>query len=87
MIEIENLTKKYGNITTLDNLTLNVNEGEVFGLLGPNGAGKTTTLRILSCIISKTSGTARIGDFDINNKSDKMNIRKMLGILPQNVGL
>ena len=56
MIETENLTRKFGSLAAVDNLTLRVDEGEVFGLLGPNGAGKTTTVRMLCCLISKTSG-------------------------------
>ena len=61
MIQTQNLTKKFGDLTAVDNLTLKVNAGEVFGFLGPNGAGKTTTVRMLCCLISKTSGEARIG--------------------------
>lgn len=57
MIDTENLTRKFGNLTAVDNLSLHVNDGEVFGFLGPNGAGKTTTIRMLCCLISKTSGS------------------------------
>ncbi|MDA4137319.1 MAG: ATP-binding cassette domain-containing protein, partial [Thaumarchaeota archaeon] len=64
MIETKGLTKRFGGITAVDNLTLKVEAGEVFGFLGPNGAGKTTTVRMLCCLISKTSGEARIGDYD-----------------------
>ncbi|MCL4359248.1 MAG: ATP-binding cassette domain-containing protein, partial [Candidatus Thermoplasmatota archaeon] len=56
MIEVANLTRKFGDFTAVDSLTFNLDRGEVFGLLGPNGAGKTTTVRILCCLISKTSG-------------------------------
>lgn len=87
MIDTENLTKKFGNLTAVDNLTLHVNDGEVFGFLGPNGAGKTTTIRMLCCLISKTSGTARIGGYDIGNKEDSLKIRKIIGLVPDNVGL
>jgi ABC-2 type transport system ATP-binding protein len=87
MIEIENLTKKFGALTAVDNLTLRVEEGEVFGLLGPNGAGKTTTVRMLCCLISKTSGKVNINDLSLDNKSDHTKIRKMVGLLPENVGL
>ena len=55
MINIENLTKKFAEITAVEGLTFQVEEGEVFGFLGPNGAGKTTTIRMLCCLISKTS--------------------------------
>jgi ABC-2 type transport system ATP-binding protein len=87
MIDIENLTKKFGDLTAVDDLSFNVNEGEVFGFLGPNGAGKTTTVRMLCCLISKTSGTARISGYEIGNKEDSLKIRKMIGVVPDNVGL
>jgi ABC-2 type transport system ATP-binding protein len=87
MIDLENLTKKFGELTAVESLTLHVEKGEVFGFLGPNGAGKTTTIRMLCCLISKTSGTARIGDYEIGNKSDQQKIRGMVGVLTENVGL
>jgi len=71
----------------VESVTLNVNEGEIFGFLGPNGAGKTTTIRMLTCLISETSGTARIGGLDIGDRSDRKKIRSMVGLLPENVGL
>ncbi len=87
LIDTENLTKKFGDLTAVDNLTLHVDEGEVFGFLGPNGAGKTTTMRMLSCLISKTSGDARIAGYNVNNEADSLMIRKIVGLLPENVGL
>jgi ABC-2 type transport system ATP-binding protein len=87
MIDTENLTRKFGALTAVENLTLHVDEGEVFGFLGPNAAGKTTTVRMLCCLISKTEGKARIGDFDIGNEADCLKIRKIVGLLPENVGL
>ena len=87
MIETENLTKRFGGVTAVDNLTLKVNAGEVFGFLGPNGAGKTTTVRMLCCLISKTSGEARIGDYDIGRSDDVPKIRKLIGLVPDTVGL
>lgn len=87
MIEAESLTKKFDGLTAVDALTFRVQDGEVFGLLGPNGAGKTTTVRMLCCLISKTSGEARIGDYVVGSDVDSPKIRKMIGLVPDNVGL
>jgi ABC-2 type transport system ATP-binding protein len=87
LIETENLTRKFGELTAVDDLTLRVDDGEVFGFLGPNGAGKTTTIRMLACLISKTSGTAKIGDYEIGNRADQQKIRRIIGLVPDNVGL
>jgi ABC-2 type transport system ATP-binding protein len=87
LIETDSLTKKFGGLTAVDGLTLRVDDGEVFGFLGPNGAGKTTTVRMLCCLISKTSGTARVGDYDIGDDDDAPKIRKTIGFVPDNVGL
>ena len=87
MIETKDLTRKFDNLTAVDNLTMQVKDGEVFGFLGPNGAGKTTTVRMLCCLIGKTSGEATIGNYSINKEDDCLKIRKMVGFLPENVGL
>ena len=87
MIETENLTRKFGDLTAVDNLTLRVDKGEVFGFLGPNGAGKTTTVRMLCCLISKTSGSAKIGEYEVGNQENALKIRKIIGLVPDNVGL
>jgi ABC-2 type transport system ATP-binding protein len=87
MIETENLTRKFGDLIAVDNLTFKVSQGEIFGFLGPNGAGKTTTVRMLCCLISKTSGSARIADYEVGNKSDSIKIRKLIGFVSDNVGL
>jgi ABC-2 type transport system ATP-binding protein len=87
LIETENLTRKFGDLTAVDNLTLRVDKGEVFGFLGPNGAGKTTTVRMLCCLISKTSGKAKIGDYELGNQDDALKIRKIIGLVPDSVGL
>ncbi|MCW4024062.1 MAG: ABC transporter ATP-binding protein [Candidatus Bathyarchaeota archaeon] len=87
MIDTTNLSRKFGANTAVDNLTLQVEKGEVFGFLGPNGAGKTTTVRMLCCLIGKTSGEATIGGYSINNPDDCLKIRKLVGFLPENVGL
>ena len=87
MIETEGLTKKFGDLTAVDAVSFKVDEGEVFGFLGPNGAGKTTTVRMLCCLISKTSGSARVGGYDVGNDTDSLKIRRMIGVVPDNVGL
>jgi len=87
MIDTNNLTRTFGNLTAVDNVTLHVEKGEVFGFLGPNGAGKTTTIRMLCCLIGKTSGEATVGGYSIADADDCLKIRKMVGILPENVGL
>jgi ABC-2 type transport system ATP-binding protein len=87
LIETANLTRKFGDVTAVDGLTLKVDEGEVFGFLGPNGAGKTTTVRMLCCLISKTSGSARIGDYEVGSQDNALKIRKIIGLVPDNVGL
>ena len=87
MIDTESLTKKFGDATAVESVTLHVDEGEVFGFLGPNGAGKTTTVRMLACLVSKSSGRATIGDYEIANTSDQPKIRRMIGLLTENVGL
>jgi len=87
LIDAENLTKKFDNVTAVDGVTFHVGEGEVFGFLGPNGAGKTTTVRMLCCLISKTSGVARIAGYEVGNDADSLKIRKLIGLVPDNVGL
>jgi ABC-2 type transport system ATP-binding protein len=87
MIDTKDLTRKFGDITAVDNVTLHVDKGEVFGFLGPNGAGKTTTIRMLCCLINKTDGDALVGGYSISNADECLQIRKMVGFLPENVGL
>lgn len=79
-VEIEGLTKRFGDAVALDSLTLSVPAGSVFGFLGPNGAGKTTTLRILTGLAEPTSGTARILGHDLRERSDE--VRRATGFLP-----
>src|SRR3984893_3956792 len=87
MFATKGLTKRFGDLTTVDHLTLTVIAGQVCGFLGPNGAGKTTTVRMLCCLISKTSGDARIGEYEVGNEADSLKIRKTIGLVPDNVGL
>jgi ABC-2 type transport system ATP-binding protein len=87
VISAVGLTKRFGDLAAVDGLTFEVEEGEVFGFLGPNGAGKTTTVRMLCCLISKTSGAATIAGYDTGATADSLQIRKMIGLVPDNVGL
>ncbi len=81
IIEIKNLTKKFGNFTAVDHINLKVQEGEIFGFLGPNGAGKTTTISMLTTLIRPTSGTAIISGHDLTTRG--VNIRAIIGVVPQ----
>lgn len=81
VIKTEGLTKKYGKITAVEGLNLEVEEGEIFGLLGPNGAGKTTLISMLCTILKPTSGKAWVNGFDIVKESGK--VRKSIGIVFQ----
>lgn len=85
MIETNNLTKKFNGAIAVEDMTLRVEEGEVFGLLGPNGAGKTTTVRLLTCLIAPTAGRASVLGYDITEQGAE--IRKRVGILTESPGL
>jgi gliding motility-associated transport system ATP-binding protein len=85
MIEVQNLTKQYGAATAIRDVSFTVAPGEIVGFLGPNGAGKTTTMRILSCFMPATGGTARVAGYDVFRES--MEVRRRIGYLPENVPL
>ncbi len=86
IIRTDKLSKHYGNeVRAVDELDLEVYEGETFGLLGPNGAGKTTTVRLLNCIIKPTSGTATVNGYDI--LKDEREVKKITGLLAESPGL
>jgi ABC-2 type transport system ATP-binding protein len=85
MIEAEGLTKFYGQIAAIRNVNFQVEKGEVVGFLGPNGAGKSTTIRILTCYMPPTAGTARVDGLDCMENS--LEIRRKIGYLPENVPL
>ncbi len=82
MIDVKGLTRYYGEKRAISDVTFHVNKGEVLGLLGPNAAGKTTTMRILTCYMPPTSGTATVGGYDILEQS--LEVRKIIGYLPEN---
>jgi len=85
MIEVKNLTKKYGRVTAVDDISFHVAKGSVVGFLGPNGAGKSTTLRILTCFQPATSGQATIAGFDVLRQS--LDVRRNIGYMPEAPGL
>lgn len=85
MIEVDNLTKQYGSFTAIEGVSFTVKEGEIVGFLGPNAAGKTTTMRILTCFMPATDGTARVAGYDV--LKNPLEVRKNIGYLPENVPL
>ena len=85
MIKVENLTKRFGRVTAIDNVSFEVERGEIVGFLGPNGAGKTTTMRVLSCFLPATGGRVRIAGLDVFTNS--LEVRSRIGYLPENVAL
>ncbi|MBI0584236.1 MAG: ABC transporter ATP-binding protein [Methanomassiliicoccus sp.] len=87
MIELRSLTRKFNEVTAVDSVDLDIKDGEVFGFIGPNGAGKTTTIRMICTLISPTSGTVRVNDLDADDPKDALQIRSMIGFLPEVPGL
>jgi len=85
MIEVESITKRFGPVTAVDDVSFEISRGEVVGFLGPNGAGKTTTMRILTCFMPADSGTARIMGHDVFE--DSLAVRESIGYLPENAPL
>ena len=84
-VNVENLTKRFGDFIAVDNIDFTVEKGEIFGLLGPNGAGKSTTIKMLCGILSPTSGTGTVSGFDIVNEQDK--IKNNIGYMSQKFSL
>ncbi|GFZ33083.1 ABC transporter ATP-binding protein [Clostridium zeae] len=85
MLELINLTKKYDDYTAVDNITLKVEAGEIFGLLGPNGAGKSTTVSMISTVKSPTSGEIKVDNKSLNK--NPIEAKKIMGIVPQDIAL
>ena len=85
MIRVENLTKYYGKRLAVDNISFNIEKGEIVGFLGPNGAGKTTTMRILTGFLAPTNGNAWIDDYNLSSNS--LDARQHIGYLPEAVPL
>jgi ABC-2 type transport system ATP-binding protein len=85
VIRVENLVKKFGAITAVDGIQLDVQSGQIFGFLGPNGAGKSTTIKILATLLKPTSGTAAVAGFDVLTKPNE--VRKSIGLVFQDQSL
>lgn len=85
MIEVKNITKKYGNTTAVDNISFDVKDGEVVGFLGPNGAGKSTTMNMITGFIEPTEGQIIVNGYDISKKPKKA--KKQIGYMPESVPL
>ncbi|NOR90637.1 MAG: ATP-binding cassette domain-containing protein [Anaerolineales bacterium] len=85
MIDTKGLTKRFGDVLAVDGLDMEVSPGEIFGFLGPNGAGKTTTIRMLSALISPTSGKAKVAGYEVGREDNE--IRRNVGILTESPGL
>ncbi|HTX39305.1 MAG TPA: ATP-binding cassette domain-containing protein [Bryobacteraceae bacterium] len=81
MIKVEGLTKRYARTVAVDNISFEVEKGQIVGFLGPNGAGKTTTMRVLTCFLPPTSGTASVAGFDV--LENPMEVKKRIGYLPE----
>lgn len=84
-IEVENLTKKFGHFTAVNNITFQVKKGEIFGFLGANGAGKTTAMKMMCGLLLPTSGKAKIAGFDLNSESKL--IKQQIGYMSQRFSL
>ena len=83
IVRVNNLSKKYGDTLAVKGISFGLTKGEVFAFLGPNGAGKTTTVEILECLRAPTGGQAKVLDYDVSRRSDQAEIRKRIGVLPQ----
>jgi len=83
VVQVDNLSKKYKDTMAVNGISFALSKGEVFAFLGPNGAGKTTTVEILECLRAPTGGRAKVLDYDVSKRSDQGEIRKRIGVLPQ----
>src|ERR1700687_5898125 len=84
-VHIEKLTKRFGDFTAVDNLNLDVQQGEIFGFLGPNGAGKSTTIRVLCGLMAPTSGRAVVGGYDVSLHPEE--VKRRIGYMSQKFSL
>src|SRR5579864_9313175 len=81
MIKVEGLTKRYARTVAVDDISFEVEKGQIVGFLGPNGAGKTTTMRVLTCFLPPTAGTAQVAGFDVLEQP--LEVKKRIGYLPE----
>src|SRR6202023_190698 len=81
MIKVEGLTKRYARNVAVDNISFEVEKGQIVGFLGPNGAGKTTTMRVLTCFLPPTAGTCNVAGFDV--LENPLEVKKRIGYLPE----
>ena len=81
MITVQQLTKRYASNTAVDHISFEVGKGQIVGFLGPNGAGKTTTMRMLTCFLPPTSGSATVAGFDVLEKP--LEVKRRIGYLPE----
>src|SRR5207248_3712903 len=81
MIKVEGLTKRYARTVAVDNISFEVEKGQIVGFLGPNGAGKTTTMRVLTCFLPPTTGTCNVAGFDV--LEHPLEVKKRIGYLPE----
>jgi ABC-2 type transport system ATP-binding protein len=85
ILEVQNLVKKFGDLTAVDGVSFDIQAGEVFSLLGPNGAGKTTTISILSCLLEPTSGNAVVNGHSVTQEA--IQVKRIIGVVPQEIAL
>ena len=85
MIELTNFGKDYGKFTAVDQLTLTIEAGELFGFIGPNGAGKSTTIRFLATLLKASRGEGKVNGYSVTR--DPMNVRRSVGYMPDNFGV
>ncbi len=87
MIELQDLTRRFNGNVAVDSLNLTIEDGKVFGFIGPNGAGKTTTIRMITTLISPTSGSVHVNGLDASDPAEALQIRSQIGLLPEIPGL
>jgi ABC-2 type transport system ATP-binding protein len=85
ILQVNEISRKYGNLSAVQNVTFEIQEGEIFSLLGPNGAGKTTTISMLSCLLEPSAGDALVGGHSV--RKDSQAVKRLIGVVPQDIAL